>query len=101
MHVIHETIAVILVILALCVSPTAQGDPCKENEELIDAYCDKVCERTCLQPHAICFCETKKFFCRCAKGFVRGDNEKYDEKKECVPRAPFCDNKPCDAKCDE
>ncbi|KAI1706572.1 hypothetical protein Ddc_15265 [Ditylenchus destructor] len=78
-------------ILALCIQETIQDDVCKENEELVDVWPGKECERTCWMPDAICLADEINHHCRCAEGFVRGENDKYPDNAPCVPKKPYCD----------
>ncbi|KAI1705597.1 hypothetical protein DdX_13562 [Ditylenchus destructor] len=89
----------VLFSLTLNISPSAQG-VCKDNEEFTEAFCGKACERTCTYPDANCLCDEPTQYCRCAKGFVRGDNDQYPDGSECVAKKPFCDGKPCVSSCD-
>ncbi|KAI1706569.1 hypothetical protein Ddc_15262 [Ditylenchus destructor] len=76
------------------------GPACKDNEEVIHAHCSKKCERTCEIPSPTCYCEEKSDWCACKDGFVRGaDGDSLVETDPCVPRSPFCDDKPCKAGC--
>ncbi|KAI1705599.1 hypothetical protein DdX_13564 [Ditylenchus destructor] len=97
----QKTIHVIFAILALCIrESTQENEVCKDNEELVDAWRGKECERTCWQPDAICLADEVKHHCRCAEGFVRWENDKYPDGAPCVAKKPYCDGKPCKAACD-